>query len=124
MLRRLPLAIAAVAVLLLTAGCTHLGPGNGNDQGAKSSTVVYRVSGTGTADVQYAATGTKKLTNAPGQQLPFAVSVQTTDHSDTVYSVTASKSRGSVTCSIEVNGDTVQKLTSKPGQPVTCSFIK
>lgn len=124
MLRRLQLAFAVVAVLLLAAGCTKLGPGSGDEQGAKSSTVVYRVSGTGTADVQYAATGSTKLTKAPGQQLPFAVSVQTTDHSETVYSVTASNSKGSLTCSIEVNGDTVQRLTSKPGKPVTCSFVK
>ena len=121
MLRRLTLPAVALLALTLT-GCTHLGPGN--DHGAKTSTVVYSVTGSGVSTVSYAATATPTLTRRTDVSLPFTTTVHTRDHSQTMYKVGATASQSPLTCSISVNGVRVVRETAPAGQPITCSFLK
>jgi hypothetical protein len=112
-----------LAVLLLAlTGCTKLGPGD--DHGAKSSTVVYSVTGSGQADVRYAATATEAMTMRQNAELPFSVTVETVDHSQTTYAVTATGASHPTSCSIKVNGVVVNRATAPAGAKLVCSFIK
>lgn len=121
---RRSILLVALPVLVLgsVSGCTKLGPGN--DHGAKSSTVVYSVTGTGQAEVQYAATATSRMTTREGATLPFSTTVTTIDHSQTIYSVSARNGAGLSGCSIEVNGVVVYKATSGNGSSVRCFYVK
>jgi len=120
--RRFALPAAALLGLAALTGCTHLGPGN--DHGAKTSTVVYSVTGAGVTNVSYAATATSTLTRRTDVELPFKITVKTRDHSQTMYKVTATPSQGELACSITVNGVRVYTTKVAAGQPITCSFLK
>lgn len=121
-MRRLLFLAFTLAVLVSVSGCRHLGPGN--DSGAKTSTVVYSVAGSGVTTVSYAATATPALTRRTDVSLPFAVTVTTRDHSETKYQVIASASQGPLTCTITVNHVRVVRMTAPAGHPVRCSFVK
>lgn len=121
MTRRLLVALLAVVLLIAIGGCTKLG--TGVDRGNRTSTVVYQVSGHGTANVEYAATGTDELTRATGVSLPWQKTVHTTDHSATVYRVTATGGTG-MGCGITINGVGVPGQQAGPTGGVDCSFIK
>ena len=121
-MRRLFIVAITLVALVSVAGCRHLGPGN--DSGAKTSTVVYSVTGSGVTTVSYAATATPALTRRTDVSLPFAVTVTTRDHSETKYRVIASASQGPLACSITVNHVRVVSMTASAGRPITCSFLK
>lgn len=113
--------LLTVLVVLALGGCTKLGPGSAT---ARTSTVEYAVTGTGQADVRYAATATRLLTMREGASLPFSVTVHTVDHSRTVYAVEAAHTTGTTACSIRVNGVVVNRASAPAGRMVRCSFIK
>lgn len=117
-MRRALLVVGISATVALT-GC---GPIGGATAG-KHSTVVYRVTGSGTAEVRYAATATDRLTARPGVELPWSATVRTRDHSRTVYRVLASGGPG-LGCTIEVNGVRVPATVDRTSDGVDCSFVK
>ncbi|WP_310964763.1 MmpS family transport accessory protein [Nocardioides terrisoli] len=119
--RLLPVAVLAM-VLIGVAGCRDLGPGGGQT-GNKTSTVVYAITGHGTANVAYAATATQQLTRKPSVRLPWRTTVVTTDHSETVYRVTADGGSGT-DCSITVNGVVVTVTRTTQHGVLDCSFVK
>jgi len=121
-LRRSALLAVVVVLPVVLTGCRHLGP-DGN-HGAKTSTIVYSVTGSGVTTVEYAAKGTSMMTRRTDAELPFKVTVHTVDHSQTLYKVTATASQGKLGCSISVNGVKVYDASAPAGQPVTCSFLK
>ena len=125
-LRRVLEAVGVLAVVVVlsavVAGCSRFGPGS--DQGAKTSTVVYSVTGSGVTTVEYAAKGTSALTRRTDAELPFKVTVHTVDHSETLYKISATASQGKLGCSITVNGVRVYDASSPAGQPVSCAFVK
>lgn len=122
MIRRLFPVVVLAVLLLATSGCRDFGPGGG-EAGHKQSTVVYRISGHGTADVEYAATGSSTLTRKSGVTLPWQTMVTIADHSETVYRVIARGGAGT-DCSIKVNDVGAPVTRTTDDGALDCSFIK
>ncbi|MGN6782652.1 MAG: hypothetical protein ACTHJH_14235 [Marmoricola sp.] len=120
----IPRALLALVLPLLAvglAGCRDMGPGGHG----KVSEVVYRVSGHGSAQVRYAATGMKQLTPARSVQLPWSHEAHIVDNSGLVYRVLVKVAgRQDARCSIEVNGVGVAFTVRRQGDVMECAFVK
>ena len=106
-----------VAVVVLFGGCSAIlaGAGNAvNNANKQSHTVIYMVSGDGTADITYGtyANGDAGESQATGQQLPWTKTFVASGLFN-VYSVDASVQTGTTaTCSISVDGKVVSSHTA------------
>jgi hypothetical protein len=121
MSRRLLLVPVVLVLALASAGCRDMGPGGHG----KVSTVLYSVTGSGDAQVRYAATGSSDLTPARSVHLPWEHEADVVDNSGIIYRVLVhAASLDGIHCSIEVNGVGVPSTVRRQGDVMECSFVK
>jgi hypothetical protein len=106
-----------IAVVVLFGGCTAILAGAGkavDNANKKQHTVVYSVTGDGTADITYDtfSTGGAGTSQATGQSLPWTKTIVASGLFS-IYSVSGSIATGNtVTCSITVDGKVLSTHTS------------
>lgn len=125
------LGIFAVVILLGFAGCTALvgtAAKSIDDQSKQEHKVVYTVAGAGKAtDITYSTDGGSGTAQDSDAKLPWKKEL-TTKGLFSIYTLSATngfEAKGSITCTITVDGKVLQTVTSKgAGATAMCSGSK